>query len=55
MCTHPNLFIKDRKSQKDLVPIRLAKIKIFVKVVDGLGNQEISQIIGIGVKCCHFV
>lgn len=49
------LILKKGKSQKDLVPIRLAKIKNSVKVVDGMGNQTISLIIGIGVKDCHLV
>ena len=44
--------LKEDKSHKDLVLIRLAKIWNFVKVVDGMGKQEVLQIIGDGIKCC---
>ena len=49
------LILKEDKSQRDLVLIRLAKLKNFVKVVDGMWKHTVSQIIGDGIKCCKLV
>lgn len=44
-----------KEGKEDLVLIRLAKMKTFVRIVNRMQDQKVPQIIGDGIKCCKLV